>query len=194
MTEAVAPAQASTNAAMTRAAWFVVQTQAQSESRVAQTIRDKTKQQHLEDKIIDVLVPSEQVVEVKGGRKKNIDRKFFPGYVLVKMVMSDEVWHEIKRIPKVTGILGAKDKPTPLSDREVERMLQQVKEGVEKTAPSVRFDVGEQVRVNDGPFTSFVGMVEEVDADKGKLKVMVSIFGRSTPVELDYTQVEKVGA
>jgi len=142
--------------------------------------------------IEDVMVPTDSVVELRKNKKVNAERKFFPGYVLVKMDMTNDSWHLVRNTPKVTGFLGAKDKPQPISEREAERLINQVKEGIEKPKPAILFEVGEQVRVSDGPFTSFNGVVEEIDEEKSRLKVSVSIFGRPTPVELEYTQVEKV--
>lgn len=173
--------------------WYVVHVYSGFEKKIAQQIKEQAAQKGLADQIGDVLVPAEQVVEVRRGQKVDTERKFFPGYVLVKMAMTDEAWHLVKDTPKVTGFLGEKNRPTPIRESEAQRMLQQVQEGVDKPKrPAIVFEVGEQVRVADGPFTSFNGVVEEVDEEKGRVKVSVSIFGRSTPVELEYGQVEKV--
>jgi transcription termination/antitermination protein NusG len=172
--------------------WYVIHVYSGFERKVAQSIQEQTVQKTLQDEIIEVMVPTEEVVEMRRGSKVSTERKFFPGYVLVKMNMTDETWHLVKDTAKVTGFLGSRGKPSPISDAEAERLLHQIKEGVERPKPSVTFEIGEQVRVSDGPFASFNGNVEEVDEEKARLKVSVSIFGRSTPVELEYGQVEKV--
>jgi transcriptional antiterminator NusG len=172
--------------------WYIVHAYSNFEKKVAESIREQAKQRGLEDFVDDVLVPTETVTEVRRGRKINSERKFYPGYVLVKMALTDEVFHLIKNTPKVTGFLGADNKPMPISDAEAARLLQQVQEGIERPKPSVSFEVGEQVRVSDGPFASFNGTVEEVDEARSRVKVAVSIFGRATPVELEFGQVEKV--
>ena len=172
--------------------WYIVQTYSNFERKVAEAITEKAAQGGLGDYFEDVLVPTEKVVEVRRGRKVDTERRFFPGYVLVKMDMTDNTFHMIKNISKVTGFLGADNKPMPISESEAQSILHQVQEGVEHPKPSITFEVGEQVRVSDGPFASFNGFVEEVDEERARLKVEVSIFGRPTPVELEYGQVEKV--
>ena len=174
--------------------WYIVHAYSNFENKVAQSIKDQAAQRGLEDKFDEVIVPTEKVVEVRRGRKVDTERKFFPGYVLVKMGLNDETWHLVKNTAKVTGFLGGggRGKPVPISDAEASRILRQVQEGVERPKPAVSFEVGEQVKVADGPFASFNGTVEDVDEERARLKVAVSIFGRSTPVELDYAQVEKI--
>ena len=172
--------------------WYIVHAYSNFERKVAEDIKKRALAAGLSELFEEVLVPTEEIVEVRRGRKVSSERKFFPGYVLVKMEMTDEAYHLIKNTPKVTGFLGSDNKPMPLSDAEAERLLQQVQEGIERPKPSVSFEVGEQVRVSDGPFASFNGTVEEVDEQRARLKVGVSIFGRPTPVELEFGQVEKV--
>ncbi|WP_407050628.1 transcription termination/antitermination protein NusG [Methyloraptor flagellatus] len=172
--------------------WYIVHAYSNFENKVAESIRDRASQQGLSHLFEQILVPTEKVVEVRRGRKVDAERKFFPGYVLVKMDLTDQAFHLIKNTPKVTGFLGADNKPMPISENEAMRILQQVQEGVERPKPSVSFEVGENVRVSDGPFASFNGVVEEVDEERSRLKVAVSIFGRATPVDLEYGQVEKI--
>jgi len=172
--------------------WYVIHVHSGFEKKVAQTVRETAIKKGLEERFSEILVPTEEVVEVRRGAKVNSERKFFPGYVLIKMDLTDESWHLVKNTPKVTGFLGGSGRPAPITEGEAQRILNQVIEGVEHPKPSVTFEVGEQVRVSDGPFATFIGTVEEVDENKARLKVAVSIFGRATPVELEYAQVEKV--
>lgn len=174
------------------ARWYVLHVYSGFEDKAAETIREKARKKGLDSKIEEILVPTEEVVEVKRGQRVNAERKFFPGYVLVKADMDDDIWHLMKETPRVTGFLGASNKPSPVSESEAQRIIQQVQEGVDRPRPTVTFDIGEEVKVADGPFASFNGTVEEVDEEKARLKVTVSIFGRATPVELEYSQVEKL--
>ncbi len=174
------------------AQWYVIHVYSGFEKKVADSIEEQARQSHRADMFEVVLVPTEEVVEMRRGNKVSTERKFFPGYVLVKMEMTDESWHLVKNTPKVTGFLGGRGRPYPISEAEAKRIIHQVEEGVERPKPAVTFEVGEQVRVSDGPFMSFNGLVEGVDEEKTRLKVAVSIFGRSTPVELEYSQVEKL--
>lgn len=173
------------------AKWYIVHVYSGFEKKVAQSIREQARQQGLDHLINDVMVPSEEVVEMRRGEKVKSERKFFPGYVLARLSMTDETWHLVKNTPKVTGFLGSGGKPVPIRDEEAERVLLQVKEGVERPKPSIMFEIGETVRVCDGPFTSFSGLVEEVNEERARITVAVSIFGRPTPVELEYAQIEK---
>ena len=172
--------------------WYIVHAYSNFERKVAELIKERAAAAKLADQFGEVLVPMEEVVEMRRGRKVSSERKFFPGYVLVKMELNDQTYHLIKATPKVTGFLGTENKPIPITEEEAGRILQQVQEGVERPKPSVTFEIGEQVRVADGPFASFNGLVEEVDEERARLKVAVSIFGRATPVELEYAQVEKL--
>ena len=171
--------------------WYVIHVYSGFEKKVAESIREQADAKGMGDLFAEVLVPTEEVVEMRRGTKVQSERKFFPGYVLVKMDLTDETWHLVKNTPKVTGFLGSGQRPAPVPQREVDSILRQVQEGIERPKPSITFEIGEQVRVCDGPFTSFAGFVEEVDEERARLKVAVSIFGRATPVELEYAQVEK---
>ncbi len=171
--------------------WYIVQTFSGFEQKVADTIKDSIKSKELNDKIDQVLVPVHEVTEVRRGKRVKREKKFFPSYVLVKMEMNKDLYHMIKNIQKVTGFLGTTGTPVPVSDKEIDKILGNIKEGSLVTEPSISFDVGEQVKVCEGPFSSFSGLVEEVDEEKSRLKVSVSIFGRPTPIELEFNQVEK---
>jgi transcriptional antiterminator NusG len=172
--------------------WFVVHAYSGFEKTVQRTLQDRIRRAGMQDKFGQILVPVEEVVEMRSGQKNISERKFFPGYVLVEMEMTDDTWHLVKNTPKVTGFVGGTaTKPTPISEKEVQNILHQIQEGVEKPRPKVLFEVGESVRVKDGPFADFHGNVEDVNYDKNKLRVSVTIFGRSTPVELEFGQVEK---
>jgi transcription termination/antitermination protein NusG len=174
--------------------WYIVHTYSNFEKKVADSLKEQAAQKHLEDYFEQVLVPTEEIVEIRRGRRIKSERRFFPGYVLAKIELTDEVFHLIKNTPKVTGFLGSGLKPVPISDAEANRILNQVAEGVERPKAAIHFEVGEQVKVAEGPFASFNGLIEEVDEERSRLKVAVSIFGRPTPVELEYGQVEKIKA
>jgi transcriptional antiterminator NusG len=173
--------------------WYVMHVYSGFEKKAKQAIIEKAEKLGLTDKFGDILVPTEEVIELRRGAKVSAERKFFPGYVLINMEMTDQTWHLVRDTPKVTGFLGGSGtRPVPISEAEAQRIMSQVKEGIERPRPSITFEIGEQVRVCDGPFNSFNGMIEEVDEERSRVKVAVSIFGRSTPVELEYAQVEKV--
>ena len=172
--------------------WFIVHAYSGFEKKVAAAILEKAKTKNIESAFSEIIVPTEEVVEVKKGKKRNAERKFFPGYVLTKMDMTDETYHMVKSLPKVSGFLGhTQGKPSAVPESEINKILQDIEEGVTSPKPSITFEVGEQVRVSDGPFASFNCLIEEIDEERARVKVSVSIFGRSTPVELEYTQVEK---
>jgi len=172
--------------------WYVIHAYSGFEAQVKRSLEERVKRADMQDMFGEILVPTEEVVEMRGGQQRRSERKFFPGYVLVNMEMTDETWHLVKDVPKVMGFIGGTgDRPAPISDKEADAILQRVQEGVEKPRPKVLFEPGEVVRVVDGPFNDFNGVVEEVDYEKSRLKVSVLIFGRSTPVDLEFTQVEK---
>ena len=174
------------------ARWYIVHAYSNFEKKVAESIEEQARVKGLEHLFEKILVPTEKVVEVRRSRKVDSERKFFPGYVMVRADLTDEAYHLIKNTPKVTGFLGSENRPVPIPDSEAEQILTQVQEGVDRPKPSISFDIGEQIRVADGPFASFSGVVQELDEERSRLKVEVSIFGRATPVELEYSQVEKV--
>ncbi len=174
------------------ARWYVVNVHSGCEKKVAESVKEQAVIKKMDDKILDIMIPTEEVVEVKKGAKVTSERKFFPGYILVKMIMTDDAWHLIKNNPNVSNFLGSRNKPYPITEAEAQRIITQMQEGVERPKTVTNFEIGEQVRVCDGPFASFVGLVEDVDTEKARLKVSVSIFGRATPVELEYAQVEKI--
>jgi transcription termination/antitermination protein NusG len=184
---------AATQPSSGRARWYIVHAYSNFEGKVAEAIRDQAQRQGLEEQFEDIQVPTEEVTEVVRGAKKVRQHRHFPGYVLVKMELTDEAYHLVKNTPKVTGFLGQQNKPQPVSDKEVERILGRVAEvGAVRARPVINFETGERVRVSDGPFQSFEGVVSEVDEERGRLKVAVMIFGRETPVDLEYSQVEKM--
>jgi len=177
---------------MAKKHWYIIHAYSGFEKKVRDAVEEQARIQGLEALVDDVIVPTEEVVEVRKGKKVKSEKKFFPGYVLIRMILTDDTYHLVNSHAKVTGFLGANGKPMPISDAEAARILNQVEEGVERPRPNVIFEIGENVKVIDGPFSSFNGEVEEVDEDRARLKVSVSIFGRATPVELDYGQVEKI--
>ena len=172
--------------------WYVVHVFSGSEKRVCQAIEEQVQSKNMQDLIEEVLMPTEEVVEIRRGAKVQSEKKFFPGYILIKMEMTDSSWHLIQAQPKGTGFLGGKGRPIAISEGEAKRLIDQISEGIERPRSSIIYEIGEEVRVSEGPFQSFNGLVEEIDEDKSRLKVAVSIFGRSTPVDLEYSQVEKV--
>jgi transcriptional antiterminator NusG len=174
------------------ARWYVVNVYSGSEKKVAESIREQAVLKKMDDKILEVLVPTEQVVEIRKGAKVNAEHKFFPGYILIKMEMNDDTWHIVKDTPRVSGFLGSHNKPQAISEKEVMRIMTQIEEGIERPTTEIYFEIGEQIRVIDGPFASFIGTVNEIDTERTRLKVSVSIFGRETPVELEFNQVEKI--
>ena len=172
--------------------WYIVHTYSGFEKKVSESLRQRVQAYGLQSDIGDVLIPTEDVVEMRGGKRVVSSKRFFPGYILVEMIMSDHAWHVVRNTPKVTGFVGAGSKPTPLTQEEVDQILHQVTEAAEKPKPKYSFEKGDQVRINEGPFNSFNGVVDDVNPDRNTLRVMVTIFGRSTPVELDFLQVEKL--
>jgi transcriptional antiterminator NusG len=172
--------------------WYVIHTYSGSENRVAQLIKEQAVKQGLEDCFEEIVIPTEEVLEIKNGEKINSSKKYLPGYILIKMVMNDETWHLTKNIPRVSGFLGIKGQPSPVSEAEVKRILKQAMESVDNPREDMVLEIGDQVKVNDGPFASFSGFVEEIEEDKKRIKVSVMVFGRPTPITLEYVQVEKI--
>ena len=172
--------------------WYIVHTYSGFEHKVKKSLEEKIRTLGQEEYFSKILVPTEQVIELKKGQKKTSSRKFYPGYILVQMMLNDDTWHTVRSTPKVTGFVGGEVKPTPIDDEEADRIIHQMEEGVSKPKPKFRFEEGDEVRVIDGPFSNFQGVVEEVKPDKEKLRVLITIFGRSTPVELDFIQVNKI--
>ena len=177
---------------MDKVRWYVLHAYSGYEKKVADSIMDQAQKLGISENIEEISVPTQNIVEVKRGVRVNTERKIFPGYILIKMILNEDTWHIIKTTPKLSGFLGNKGKPIPISNSEAKRISQQVVDGVEKSRPAIMYDIGEQVKVIDGPFASFNGEIEQIDEEKARLRVAVSIFGRSTPVDLDYSQVEKV--
>ena len=177
---------------MDKVRWYVLHAYSGYEKKVADSIMDQAQKLGISEHIEEISVPTQNIVEVKRGVRVNTERKIFPGYILIKMILNEDTWHIIKTTPKLSGFLGNKGKPIPISNSEAQRISQQVVDGVEKSRPAIMYDIGEQVKVIDGPFASFNGEIEQIDEEKARLRVAVSIFGRSTPVDLDYSQVEKV--
>lgn len=172
--------------------WYVVQVTSQYENKVKETLLDRVALQGMQASFGEILIPTEEVVEMKSGQKRKSERKFFPGYILVKMDMNDDTWHLVRHVPKVLGFIGGRaDKPSPISDKEVENILSRVQDTHDKPKPKTLFEVGEVIRITDGPFTDFSGMIEEVNYEKSKVKVSVMIFGRSTPIDLSFSQIKK---
>jgi transcriptional antiterminator NusG len=172
--------------------WYIIHTYSGFEQKVKNAIMERAKAQGLEDLVSEVLVPTEMVEEMIKGERRLSARKFYPGYVLVRMELTDDSWHLVKDTPKVTGFVGSKTEPVAIPDEDAEKIINQMQEGIAKPKPKIQFEIGDKVQVTDGPFTNFTGTVDEVRADKGKVKVMISVFGRPTPVELEFTQLEKI--
>ena len=172
--------------------WYIVHVVSGHEKKVAKLIEEQARKKNLQEQIPQVVVPTEEVVEVRRNQKVNVEKKFLPGYILINMEMNDDTWHFVRNVPKVTGFLGGGSKPSPVSEAEIKAIFKQMEEGSIVSKNSMTFAIGESVKINDGPFESFIGVVSEVDEEKSRLKISVSIFGRSTPVELEFSQVEKV--